>query len=1285
MRKNYFRSFLFSSIVMLGITSIHAQEKEQLIKEKIAGSNGNPTLIVFSKSSSYNLNQSKQVLKEQLSLSQYDDFRKIKSENDKLGFIHEKNQQYYRGVKVEFGTYTLHSKKGKIESMSGDFYETNNVKITPRLSKGQAFQAALSHVGAQAYLWEDIAASKELGYKKPEGELVLLPIFDNLKKKGAVEKLKLAYKFEIFTIRPMGGADVYVDAQTGKVLFSNLRVKHVDNFGYDGRKFAANTPNNNAGKKMIKEFSTAMVAGSAQTRYSGTRSIETTASGGNFTLNDATRKVFTRNANNIAPVGNSLPYITNYTEFTDNDNNWTAAEYDNANKDNAALDAHWGAMMTYDYWQNVHGRNSYDNNGSQLRSYVHVDNNYDNAFWFLSVMSYGDGSSNGNEGNGFFDALTSLDVAAHEIGHAITETTANLVYQKESGAMNEGFSDIWGASVEHFAKGNGNDASPDPSIWLIGDEIDRRSGSAALRSMSDPKSLGQPDTYLGTNWVSVVGCTPSNNNDQCGVHTNSGVLNHWFYLLTVGGSGTNDVGGSYNVSGIGMTKAGNIAYRLESVYLSANATYADARTNAIQSAIDLHGAGSAEEIAVTNAWHAVGVGNAFGGGGGGGTTYCNSASTNVNDEYIGRVQLNTIDNASGAQFYTDFTAVSTDLSKNTQYTITVTPTWTGTIYNEGYAVWIDYNQNGSFTDAGEQVFSKAASKTTPVSGSFTVPTSAVNGATRMRVSLKYNGIPTSCETFTYGEVEDYTINIGTGGGGDTQAPTAPTSLVSSNITDTTATLSWTASTDNVGVTGYDVFQGTTNIGTVTGTTTNITALTPNTSYTFTVKAKDAAGNISAASNAVTFTTTSTVDTQAPSAPSSLASSNVTQTTVDLSWSASTDNVGVTGYDVYQGGSVIATVTATNYQVTGLTASTAYAFSVKAKDAAGNVSNASNTANVTTLAPPDTQAPSAPSSLTSSNITQSGVDLAWTASTDNVGVTGYDVYQGGSVIATVTATNYQVTGLAASTAYSFSVKAKDAAGNVSNASNTVNVTTLVNNITYCTSGGTNVNFEYIDLVSIGGINNVTGANGGYGDFTNLVGGLPYGSNTIVVSAGFSSTTYTESWRVWIDFNQNGTFETSERVVNGSSSNGGNLSNTFTVPTSALAGNTRMRVSMKWNGAATACQTFTYGEVEDYTVNVGSATGIVAGFGSSAVQIDGELGNEAPIFNANIYPNPTSSTLTIQLRDNRDASFKIISMIGQIVKQGKIDGNSINVSNLQSGMYFVEINDGQKSITSKIIKN
>lgn len=143
--------------------------------------------------------------------------------------------------------------------------------------------------------------------------------------------------------------------------------------------------------------------------------------------------------------------------------------------------------------------------------------------------------------------------------------------------------------------------------------------------------------------------------------------------------------------------------------------------------------------------------------------YCASNGGSTADEYISRVQLNTINNPSGtgttSTGYSNFTAISTDLIRNSNYTITITPTWTGTVYNEAYRVWIDYNRDGDFADAGEQVVSINPTNTTPVSGSFTVPVGASLGTTRMRVTMRYNTLPSNCGTFNYGEVEDYTINI----------------------------------------------------------------------------------------------------------------------------------------------------------------------------------------------------------------------------------------------------------------------------------------------------------------------------------------------------------------------------------------------------------------------------------------------------------------------------------------------------------------------------------------------
>jgi hypothetical protein len=144
-------------------------------------------------------------------------------------------------------------------------------------------------------------------------------------------------------------------------------------------------------------------------------------------------------------------------------------------------------------------------------------------------------------------------------------------------------------------------------------------------------------------------------------------------------------------------------------------------------------------------------------------TYCASKGNSVADEWINRVVLGSINNTSGANAgYKDYTALSTSLVKGSTYSITVYPAWSGSVYSEGYAVWIDFNNDGDFTDAGETVFTKAASTATSAVGSFTVPATTFSGNTRMRVSMKYNGIPTSCEAFSYGEVEDYTVAIGTG-------------------------------------------------------------------------------------------------------------------------------------------------------------------------------------------------------------------------------------------------------------------------------------------------------------------------------------------------------------------------------------------------------------------------------------------------------------------------------------------------------------------------------------------
>ncbi|SDW48364.1 fibronectin type III domain-containing protein [Paenibacillus sp. CF384] len=355
------------------------------------------------------------------------------------------------------------------------------------------------------------------------------------------------------------------------------------------------------------------------------------------------------------------------------------------------------------------------------------------------------------------------------------------------------------------------------------------------------------------------------------------------------------------------------------------------------------------------------------------------------------------------------------------------------------------------------------------------------------------------------------------GSSDTSAPTTPTALTSTSHTDTTVSLSWTASTDNVGVTAYDVYYGTTLAGSTSSTSYTVTGLTNATAYSFTVKAKDAAGNVSAASSAVNVTTS--------------ASSGYTENFDDnlaQNWSADSANWSATAGAYKQ-------TSSTSYQkaiYNGATWDSSYAYSVKLYSPYGSSTNkygvlynyvdannyyeltlapASTNANLykivggtrtlvqsvpftgaqntwytveiirnagnttvkvngttyfsgvsqtelgagkigvsaewntasfddVTVSSSDTTAPTAPTAVTSPSHTDTTVNLGWTASTDNVGVTGYDVYYGSTLTGSTASTSYTVTGLSPNTAYSFTVKAKDVAGNVSAASSAVNVTT-----------------------------------------------------------------------------------------------------------------------------------------------------------------------------------------------------------------------------------------------------
>jgi Zn-dependent metalloprotease len=724
-----------------------AQEGARLQKKELAA-DGQPALIEFRAAARPSAADGAFVLREQLGLSQNEQMRPARLETDALGFTHQKFEQYYQGVKIEHATYTVHARGGAVESLSGDYEKVDKLNTTPGLSASAALGRALATVGAKKYMWQD--AAEEAGLKQqtgnpaasyqPQGELVIVRDF---RKDAETGPLVLAWKFDIYAQAPVSRAYVYVDAHTGEVVLRDAIIKHA---------------------------TTAAATGSFATAYSGTRSLATETTTGGYRLREYTRGLGIETYN--CKKSNSY---TAATDFIDADNNWTAAEYNNANYDNVAGDAHFGAQATYDYWKAVHNRNSFDNAGAKIKSYVHYDDTpsttagYENAYWNGSVMTYGDGAST-------FKPLTALDVCGHEIGHAVCEKTANLTYSAESGALNEGFSDCWGASIEKYTVDQLGLTGK--STWDIGEEIMRAGG--ALRSMSNPNQYGQPAYYKGSRWVSTTNTAASN--DYGGVHTNSGVLNYWYYLISVGKTGTNEVGNAYAVTGIGLADAAKILYRTESVYLSASSNYAAARTYSIQAATDLFGATSTQAQAVTNAWYAVGVGAAYGGG----TTtppptttaYCASKGTSQSYEYIDYVKLGTITRTSGADGgYYDGTALSTSVAAGSSQTISFSVGFASSAYTEYWKIFIDYNQDGDFTDAGETVVSGSSSSAGTLSSTFTVPSTAKTGKTRLRVVLSDNSGTTSCGTYSYGETEDYSLSI-TGG----------TAIAPQGLTATSATL-----------------------------------------------------------------------------------------------------------------------------------------------------------------------------------------------------------------------------------------------------------------------------------------------------------------------------------------------------------------------------------------------------------------------------------------------------------------------------------------------------------------
>ena len=493
--------------------------------------------------------------KQDLGLGENDMLIPTQVEQDDLGLSHYRFQHYHRGVKVDGSILLMHEQNGRVFLVNGCWIRgLDKSNAEAGMSEQEAIDAALEHFPAETYMWQSFGAERLRKFARSDTDATFYPqpevVFIDPELDQNAESFQLAYAMEVHTLRPTETRQqVYVDANTGALLLNWNMMHSQDSVGHADTKYSGT-------REIVTDF---VGADSFHLRESG-------RGGGIITLNLATSQ-----------------NLEDAVDFTDSDNNWNTV---NDQQDEAANDAHWGAEMTFDYFQQEFNYSGMDGQNMPLISGVHYGENIVNAFWNGSWSLFGDG--NGST----FSPLTGIDVVGHEFAHGVTQFTANLIYQNEHGALNESFSDIFGAAIEFWA-------SPELGDWFVGEDFDLTDNG--FRDMRRPKNDGHPDTYEGENWFTGGG-------DNGGVHTNSGVQNFWFFLMTEGDTGVNDNNDSFVVEGVGLDTAAQIAFRNLRFYLTERSEYVDARLGSIQAAEDLYGACSEAVQQTMKAWYAAGVG-----------------------------------------------------------------------------------------------------------------------------------------------------------------------------------------------------------------------------------------------------------------------------------------------------------------------------------------------------------------------------------------------------------------------------------------------------------------------------------------------------------------------------------------------------------------------------------------------------------------------------------------------------------------------------------------------------
>ncbi len=470
----------------------------------------------------------------------------------KNGTQHYKYQQYFGPYLVEGAELILNLKDRKTRSLYGKYFPQLNVDLNYSIQSAQALNIALAAFPNATFMWEIAREENELKHIKgnalasyyPHPELMLVSTHDSCRNSD----FRLAYKIDVYAYAPHSRQWIYVDANTGKIIKQEEQICTVDRMGI------------------------------AHTKYSGIQNIYCdSVQNDTFILFDHTR------GNGIHTIDARIIGPDSTREFSDTDNIWNNV---NAAKDEAATDVHWGSEMFYDYYKLYHDRNSYNDSDGLIFSKVHIGKNYVNAFWNGVGANYGDGDSKN------YSPLTSIEICAHELTHGVTQFSSGLIYSNESGALNESYSDILGKCVEHYADSSRFN-------WLIAGKIMLK--NKPFRDMSYPPNCSNPKYYYGKYYY-------QGSQDQGGVHTNSGVQNYWFYLLTHGGSGTRESDTMpFTVKGIGIEKAGQIAYQTLATRLISQSEYIDACYQSIDAAAALYGDTSTETRMVKRAWYAVGL------------------------------------------------------------------------------------------------------------------------------------------------------------------------------------------------------------------------------------------------------------------------------------------------------------------------------------------------------------------------------------------------------------------------------------------------------------------------------------------------------------------------------------------------------------------------------------------------------------------------------------------------------------------------------------------------------